>query len=71
MSGHSKWSTIKRQKGINDSRRGQAFTKIGNLITTAVKSGGGADDPEKTLSYVWRLKSSSFKYAEKQYRKGN
>jgi len=49
MSGHSKWSTIKRQKGINDSRRGQAFTKIGNLITTAVKSGGGADDPEKNF----------------------
>ncbi|MFQ5934028.1 MAG: YebC/PmpR family DNA-binding transcriptional regulator, partial [Dehalococcoidia bacterium] len=28
MSGHSKWSTIKRQKGVNDARRGQLFTKL-------------------------------------------
>jgi len=49
MSGHSKWSTIKRQKEINDARRGQAFTKLGNLITSAVKSGGGVTDPEKNF----------------------
>lgn len=37
MSGHSKWSTIKRQKGANDSKRGAIFTKLGNAITIAVK----------------------------------
>ena len=41
MSGHSKWSTIKRQKGANDAKRGQAFTKAANAITIAVREGGG------------------------------
>ncbi len=45
MSGHSKWSTIKRQKGANDAKRGQAFTKLSNAITMAVKQGGGVADP--------------------------
>lgn len=45
MSGHSKWSTIKRQKGIADQRRGMAFTKLANAITIAVKQ-GGSGDPE-------------------------
>jgi len=40
MSGHSKWSTIKRQKGVTDARRGQLFTKLGREITIAVKQGG-------------------------------
>lgn len=46
MSGHSKWSTIKRQKGANDMKRGQAFTKLSNAITMAVKQGGNIADPE-------------------------
>ena len=44
MSGHSKWSTIKRQKGATDARRGAAFTKAANAITLAAREGGG--DPE-------------------------
>ncbi|MCH7541327.1 YebC/PmpR family DNA-binding transcriptional regulator [Patescibacteria group bacterium] len=44
MSGHSKWSTIKRQKGVTDARRGAAFTKAANAVTVAAKDGGG--DPE-------------------------
>lgn len=44
MSGHSKWSTIKRQKGANDAKRGQAFTKAGKLITIAARAGGGNPD---------------------------
>ncbi|MBN1857081.1 MAG: YebC/PmpR family DNA-binding transcriptional regulator [Dehalococcoidia bacterium] len=40
MSGHSKWSTIKRQKGVADARRGQVFTKIGREIMVAVRSAG-------------------------------
>ncbi|OGD87182.1 transcriptional regulator [Candidatus Curtissbacteria bacterium RIFCSPHIGHO2_01_FULL_41_11] len=43
MSGHSKWSTIKRQKGAADTKRGQVFTKLGNAITIAVREGGGGD----------------------------
>ena len=41
MSGHSKWSTIKRQKGLNDAKRGAMFTRIGNQIAIAAR--GGAD----------------------------
>ena len=41
MSGHSKWSTIKRQKGVTDAKRSQAFTKMANAITIAVREGGG------------------------------
>ena len=44
MSGHSKWSTIKRQKGVTDARRGQIFTKLAREIIVAVREGG--DNPE-------------------------
>ena len=44
MSGHSKWSTIKRKKGAIDARRGKIFTKIIKEITLAARLGGG--DPE-------------------------
>ena len=40
MSGHSKWSTIKRKKGAIDARRGQAFTKLIKEITLAARLGG-------------------------------
>lgn len=40
MSGHSKWATIKRQKGVNDAKRGQLFTRLGNAIAIAAKNGG-------------------------------
>lgn len=39
MSGHSKWSTIKRQKGAADAKRGAVFTKIGNQIAIAARTG--------------------------------
>jgi YebC/PmpR family DNA-binding regulatory protein len=41
MSGHSKWSTIKRQKEANDAKRGALFTKLGNQIAVAAR--GGSD----------------------------
>ena len=44
MSGHSKWSTIKRKKGANDAQRAKIFTKIAREIIVAVKNGG--PDPE-------------------------
>ena len=44
MSGHSKWSTIKHQKGVTDARRGQLFTKLAREITVAARQGGGDAD---------------------------
>lgn len=44
MSGHSKWSTIKRKKGANDAKRGKIFSKLIKEITVAARQGGG--DPE-------------------------
>ena len=40
MSGHNKWSTIKRKKGANDAARAKIFTKIGRELAVAVKNGG-------------------------------
>jgi len=50
MSGHSKWSTIRRKKGAADAKRGQAFTKLGKAITVAAKDGA---DP--TTNFKLRL----------------
>ena len=47
MSGHSKWATIKRQKGANDAKRGALFTKLGNAIAIAARSGA---DPESNFA---------------------
>jgi YebC/PmpR family DNA-binding regulatory protein len=44
MSGHSRWSQIKRQKGVADARRGQLFTKLTREIIVATRQGGS--DPE-------------------------
>jgi len=49
MSGHSKWSTIKRAKAVNDAKKGAIFTKISNLITMAVKEKGSDIDSNFTL----------------------
>src|SRR3989344_270680 len=43
MSGHSKWSTIKRAKGAADIKRGMTFTKLANAITLAAKLGNSGD----------------------------
>ncbi len=43
MSGHSKWATIKRQKGVNDAKRGAEFTRLGNAIAVAAKGGSDTD----------------------------
>jgi YebC/PmpR family DNA-binding regulatory protein len=47
LSGHSKWSTIKRQKAAKDAARGAVFTKLGNAIAIAARSG---TDPETNFS---------------------
>ena len=48
MSGHSKWSTIKRKKEKTDSQRAKIFTKIGREISVAVKEGIGSCCKRKT-----------------------
>ena len=50
MSGHSKWSTIKRQKGAKDAAKGALFTRLGNAIAIAARSGA---DPE--MNFALRL----------------
>ncbi len=44
MSGHSKWKTIKRKKGVADAARGQVFTKLAREISVAARSGGADPD---------------------------
>jgi YebC/PmpR family DNA-binding regulatory protein len=61
MSGHSKWSQIKRTKGALDQKRGLLFSKLGKKITIAVKEGGGSGDP----GVNFKLKSA-IEYAREQ-----
>lgn len=49
MSGHSKWSTIKHQKGVTDARRGQLFTKLAREIQVVAREGGGDPDANVRL----------------------
>jgi len=60
MSGHSKWSQIKRTKGVLDQKRGLLFSKLGKKISIAVKEGGSGD-----TGVNFRLKSAS-DYAKAQ-----
>ncbi len=61
MSGHSKWSQIKRSKGALDQKRGLLYSKLGKKISIAVKEGGGSGDP----SVNYKLKST-IDYAKDQ-----
>src|SRR3989338_3112754 len=47
MSGHSKWSQIKRKKGLTDKKKGQVFSRISKLITIAARKG---EDPKSNAS---------------------
>lgn len=49
MSGHSKWAQIKRQKGVNDVKRGLQFTKLSTAISIAVRQGGGVGNPDQNF----------------------
>lgn len=60
MSGHSKWSSIKHQKGVTDARRGQLFTKLAREITVAARQGGS--NPESNFQLriaIQRARSSN------------
>lgn len=49
MSGHSKWSTIKRKKAVTDAKKGAAFTRLAREITMAAREGGGSPETNFTL----------------------
>lgn len=55
MSGHSKWSTIKREKGAKDAARGAVFTKLGNQIALAARSGA---DPSMNPSLALAIEKA-------------
>lgn len=59
MSGHSKWSTIKRKKGAIDAARGKVFTKIIKEITVAARTGGGDPDANPRLRLAVSMAKSS------------
>ena len=49
MSGHSKWSTIKRKKGAEDAKRAKIFTRLGRDIMVAAREGGGDESANPRL----------------------
>ena len=59
MSGHSKWSTIKRKKGANDAKRGKIFTRLGRELTLAARSGGDPNSNFALRLAVERAKASN------------
>lgn len=52
MSGHSKWSTIKRKKGVNDAKRGQVFSRFARELQIAARLGGADPDTNYRLKMV-------------------
>ncbi len=66
MSGHSKWSTIKRQKGVKDAARGAVFTKLGNNIAVAARAGADPDTNFSLRLAVDKAKSSNMPLANIQ-----
>jgi len=73
MSGHSKWSTIKRKKEKADAARGKVFTKLIREITTAARQGGGDENSNPRLrSAILAAKSANMPQAniEKAVKKG-
>ena len=64
MSGHSKWSTIKRKKGAADAKRGVLFTRLSKDITVAARAGGGDPGMNPTLRLaVKKAKSANMPVA--------
>lgn len=60
MSGHSKWSTIKRKKGAEDAKRGKIFTRLGRDIMIAAREGGGDENANPKLKLaVAKAKASN------------
>jgi YebC/PmpR family DNA-binding regulatory protein len=66
MSGHSKWSTIKRQKGAKDAARGAVFTKLGNAIAIAARAGSDPDTNFSLRLAIDRAKAANMPLANIQ-----
>jgi YebC/PmpR family DNA-binding regulatory protein len=66
MSGHSKWSTIKREKGAKDAKRGAVFTKIGNQIAIAARSGTDATSNSALALAIEKAKQANMPNANIQ-----
>lgn len=66
MSGHSKWSTIKRQKGANDAKRGAIFTKLGNQLAVAARSGTDPASNSALAMVIEKAKSANMPMANIQ-----
>ena len=63
MSGHSKWSTIKRKKGANDAKRGKLFTKLIKEITVSARSGGDEESNPRLRTAVVNARSANMPVA--------
>jgi YebC/PmpR family DNA-binding regulatory protein len=59
MSGHSKWSTIKRQKGANDAKRGALFTKLGNQLAVAARAGTDPNTNSSLAMVIEKAKAAN------------
>jgi YebC/PmpR family DNA-binding regulatory protein len=66
LSGHSKWSTIKRQKGAKDAARGAVFTKLGNAVAVAARSGTDPDTNFALRLAIDRAKAANMPLANIQ-----
>ena len=66
MSGHSKWSKIKRQKGAADAKRGAVFTKLGNLIAIAARQGTEPDMNPSLAMVIEKAKAANMPNANIQ-----
>ena len=69
MSGHSKWSQIKRQKGAADVKRGMVFTKMTKEIMLAAKEGGG--DPDANFRLRLAMDRARAVTCPRQHRAGH
>lgn len=73
MSGHSKWSTIKRKKGALDAKRGKVFSKFAKEITVAAKLGGGdpvANPRLRTVLLAARAQNMPSENVDRAIKKG-
>jgi YebC/PmpR family DNA-binding regulatory protein len=59
MAGHSKWAQIKRAKGVNDAKRGALFTRIGNQIAVAARSGADPAFNPSLAAVIEKAKSAN------------
>lgn len=66
MAGHNKWSKIKRDKAVNDAKRGSVFTKIGNMIAIAAKKGTDPSTNPALAMAIEKAKSANMPNANVQ-----